>query len=145
MNSIFIDSDILIDLVARRENYMEAAALLKLIADKKVNAYTTPIVLANVDYIITKYSNKVQSKKTIKSLRKNISVLLINERIVDLALESEFTDFEDSIQYYSAEEFGIDFIVTRNKKDYKRGSMKIVTAGEYLDIHEANKTITDKQ
>lgn len=139
MNSLFIDSDIIIDLLARRKNYIEAAALMTIIAEKKVNAFTTPIVLANVDYIITKYSNKSKSRKAIKSLRKNLSILPMDEEIVDTALESEFSDFEDAMQHYAAKKYGIDFIVTRNKKDYAKGCIKVVTAKEYIDMHEVNE------
>jgi predicted nucleic acid-binding protein len=139
MNKLFIDSDVIIDLLAQRENYMPAVALMTIIAEKKVRGFTTPIVLANVDYIITKYSNKTKSKKAIKSLRRKLSILLIDEKIVDSALESEFSDFEDAMQYYAAERCGIDFIVTRNKKDYAKGSLKIVTAKEFIDMHEADE------
>ena len=138
MNSLFIDSDIIIDLLARRERYLEAAALLTIIAEKKVTAFTTPIVLANVDYIITKYSNKAKSRKAIKFLRKKLSILPMDAKIVDAALDSEFSDFEDAMQYYSAEKSGIDFIITRNKKDYSKGNLGVFTAQEYMDMHEAN-------
>ncbi|OHD65514.1 MAG: hypothetical protein A2176_14085 [Spirochaetes bacterium RBG_13_51_14] len=139
MNSIFIDSDVIIDLLTQRENYAEAAALMTLIAEKKVAAFTTPIVLANVDYIITKYSSKAKSKRAVKSLRKRLSILPMNEKIVDAALESDFSDFEDAMQYYAVEKQGIDFIVTRNKKDYAKGSIRVITAQEYMDMHEADQ------
>ena len=94
MISIFLDSDVIIDVLARREKYVEAAALMAIIAEKRVSAYTTPIVLANVDYIITKFSGKAKSKKAIKSLRKQLAILPVDESVVDAALESEFRDFE---------------------------------------------------
>lgn len=139
MNSLFIDSDVLIDLLARRDNYTEAAALMTIIIEKKVAGFTTPIVLANVDYIITKYSNKAKSRRAIKSLRKKLSILPIDEKIVDTALESEFSDFEDAMQYYAAEKHGIDFIITRNKKDYAKGSLKAITPQEYMEMHEMSE------
>jgi predicted nucleic acid-binding protein len=144
MNSLFIDSDVIIDLLARRENYIAAAALMTVIAEKKVAAFTTPIVLANVDYIITKYSSKAKSRRAIKSLRKRLSILPIDEKILDAALESEFSDFEDAMQYYAAEKQGIDFIVTRNKKDYAKARLRVVTAQEYMDMHEANERTREK-
>lgn len=137
MNKLFIDSDILIDLLAQRENYIEAAALMTIIGEKKAAAFTTPIVLANVDYIITKYSNKAKSRKAIRALRKWLSILPMDEKTVDTALESEFSDFEDALQYYAAEKYGIDFIITRNKKDYTKGRIKAIAAQEYLDMVEA--------
>lgn len=139
MNNLFLDSDILIDLLAKRSNYEEALSLLSLIAENKAQAYTTPLVLANVDYIITKFGNRQKSRRAIKTLRKNISVLTMNEKIFDEALESSFPDFEDALQYFSALNQGIDFIITRNKKDYSQGILKVITAGEYLDIYQASR------
>ncbi|MBI5140930.1 MAG: PIN domain-containing protein [Nitrospirae bacterium] len=137
MNGIFIDSDIFIDLLAKRQHHIEAGELLMMIQEQKVKAYTTPIVLANVDYIITKFANKAVSRRAIKSLRKYVSVLTMDQTIVDSALESEFIDFEDAMQYYSAEKQQMDFIVTRNKKDYRKGDLKVVTAREFVDMYSA--------
>ncbi len=139
MNNLFIDSDILIDFLARRNNYDEAASLLSIIENNKDKAFTTPLVLANVNYIITKFGNKEKSKRAIKIIRKNISILTMDEKIFDSALDSNFPDFEDALQYYSAVNQAIDFIITRNKKDYSKGKIKVVTAQEYLDIHNAEK------
>jgi predicted nucleic acid-binding protein len=137
MNSLFIDSDILIDLLAQREYHVEAAALMTIIGEKKVTAFITPIVLANVDYIITKFSNKAKSRKAIRTLRNKLSILPMDEKVVDAALESEFPDFEDALQYFAAEKRGIDFIITRNKKDYAKGSLRVVTAQEYMNMYES--------
>jgi predicted nucleic acid-binding protein len=122
-------------LLAKRQEYLGAAKLLKLIREKRIRAYTTPVVLANVDYIITKYANKNKSRKALRSLRKRIQILPIDQTIVDSALESAFTDFEDALQYYAAEKQGMDFIVTRNEEDYKKGRIKIVTAQEFVDMN----------
>jgi hypothetical protein len=59
-------------------------------------------------------------------------VLNCGERIIDLALSSDFTDFEDSIQHYTALENKIDILITRNIKDYKTASINIVTPLEYI-------------
>ncbi len=139
MTKVFLDSDVIIDFLAKRAHYPEAFALLAIIEEGKVIAYTSPIVLANVDYITAKYSTKAKSRKAIRILRKKISILPVNGNIVDKALESEFTDFEDAIQYYAAESEEVDFIVTRNKKDYAKGKLKVVTAQEFLELFQASE------
>jgi len=139
MNKLFIDSDILIDLLAKRTYYEEALKLLSIITENKAKAYTTPLVLANVNYIITKFGNKQKSRKALKTLRKNIAILTMDEKVFDKALDSSFPDFEDALQYFSAVNQDIDFIITRNKKDYSKGNLKVVTAGEYLNIHSASQ------
>ncbi len=67
---IFIDSDIIIDLFAKREHYVAASELLSLVERHLVDGYTTPIVLANVEYIIRKHSAKMKAKKALQALIK---------------------------------------------------------------------------
>ena len=61
----------------------------------------------------------------------------MDETIVDKAIDSPLTDFEDALQYFAAETRGVDFIVTRNEKDYRGGNIKVVTAEECVSLHKA--------
>jgi hypothetical protein len=51
---------------------------------------------------------------------------------MDLALNSEFRDFEDAIQYYTAIENDQDLIITRNQQDFKESKIPVMTAGEFI-------------
>ncbi|MBN1578692.1 MAG: hypothetical protein JW913_19165 [Chitinispirillaceae bacterium] len=66
-------------------------------------------------------------------------MVTIDERIIDLALSSGYRDFEDAIQYYSALEAGLQFLLTRNKKDYIESDLIICTAREYLALRAAGR------
>lgn len=138
MTKIFIDLDILIVLLTKREFYQDAAILLTLVERNKIQAYTTPIVMANVNYIMTKYTSKTKAREALKLLCQKVGILPMSQAIVDQALESDFPDFEDALQYYAAEQQDLDFIVTRNKKDYRKGRIKAVTAGELIRICAAD-------
>ena len=134
---VFIDSDIIIDLLAKRDHYPAAADLLSLIDRRRIDGYTTPVVLANVEYIIGKYSSKTKAKKALQTLIRTINVLPMDRRTVEAAVESAFPDFEDALQYYAAENGKVDFIITRNKKDYSKGTITAMTAEEFIDLHGA--------
>jgi cell fate (sporulation/competence/biofilm development) regulator YmcA (YheA/YmcA/DUF963 family) len=62
-----------------------------------------------------------------------VEVSALNDKIVELALVSDFKDFEDAIKYHTALENGVDIIITRNKKDFKNSKLPIMTAREYLN------------
>ena len=110
---VFIDSDIILDLLAERELFYDnAAKIFTLAYEKKIKLYTTAIVLANVFYILKKIKGNEETKRQLKYLRLLIDVLPTNERIVDMALNSKFNDFEDGLQYFSAKENGILIIIT---------------------------------
>lgn len=136
MHKIFIDSDIILDVLAKRNPfYLHAAGLFTLIEQNKISAYTSPLVFSNIHYILRKLTSKEYAIQHLRKIRLIIDLLVIDEKIIDLALYSDFTDFEDAIQYYAAKNNEINFIITRNKKDYEKESIiAICTAEEYLNI-----------
>ena len=87
---------------------------------------------------MTKYGGKEKSILNLRILRKFLSILTLDEEILDEALYAEAPDFEDSIQYIASEKNEIDFIITRNKKDYKRSKIPALTATEFLEINLKN-------
>ena len=133
MIKLFIDSDIILDLLAQREPHFEyAAKLFTLIDQQKVEAYTAPLIFANLHYILRKLTSSASALKSLRKLKTLINVLAIDDRIIGQALNSEFNDFEDAIQYFTAVNNGIGILLTRNKADYKKSKITVSTAEEFL-------------
>ena len=140
--NVFIDSDIILDLLAKREPfYIFAAELFTLIDQKKIKAFTSPLIFANLHYILKRHKSNNFALQSLRKLKTMINVLAINSRVVEQALNSGFKDFEDAIQYFTAVNNGIKIILTRNKTDYNKSSITISTAEEFIKIWqaEANK------
>lgn len=134
MVKVFIDSDVILDLLIKRNEFENSAKLFTRIINKEIKGFTTPIVFANIHYINSKYEGKKKSIKTLRKLRQILSMLTIDEDIIDQALLLDAVDFEDSIQYIAAEKNKLDFIITRNKNDYKESSLPVLTASEFLAL-----------
>ena len=130
---LFIDSDIILDVLAERDEFYEPAAeIFDSGYEKKLDLYTTAVVLANVFYILRKKHGTEKSREQLIKLRLIMKVLPVNEKIVDATLTSKIKDFEDGLQYFSAKENGIPIIITRNVRDYKEKDVAIQTAEEYI-------------
>jgi predicted nucleic acid-binding protein len=133
MTRVFLDTNVILDLLAQRNPFYESIAKLTTLADqKKIVLVTTPLSFTTVEYILKKTDN---SEIVINKLRKFkiiCEVCAINEKIVEKGLNSNFKDFENSIQYYSAVEAKCSIFITRNGKDFKYSSLSILTAEEYL-------------
>lgn len=143
MKKIFIDSDIILDLFGKRMPfYKDAAELFLLIEKGNIEAFISPIIITNLHYILRKLKNKEQAIKNLQKLKLLVKILPVDERIVELALASEFKDFEDAIQYYVDKENGINCLLTRNKKDYKKGDITIMTAEEYLKLFKSRDNLS---
>lgn len=139
MKKVFVDSDIILDLLARREPYyIFAAKLFSLIDQQKIMGFTSPIVFANLHYLLKKNTSNLSALKSLRKLKTLINVLPVDERVIEQSLNSEFTDFEDAIQYFTAVNNGISLLLTRNKIDFKKSKIPIATAEEFLKSWETN-------
>jgi len=138
MDTIFIDSDIILDLIQERKCYFEALQLFTLLEENKVKGYVSPLIFANLFYILRKQESSKFALQVLARLKALLHILTINEKIVELALSSGFKDFEDAIQYYSALEENLEYLITRNKEDYKESGIIICNAKEYLAIRSSN-------
>lgn len=135
MNKIFVDSDVILDLLCKREPYYQDAAAVFTLCDKKqLNLYTTSLVFANVYYILRKIVGIENAKKLVKKIRLLVHVISVEEKEVDLALNSQFSDFEDALQYFTAAEHKIKIILTRNIKDYKGTAVSIQTPEQFIKM-----------
>lgn len=133
MTKLFVDSDIILDLLAKREpHYSHAAELFTLIDRKAITVYTSLLIFANLHYLLKKLTSNTFAMKSLRKLKTLINILPIDDKIIDQSLNSEFNDFEDAIQYFTAVNNGITLILTRNKIDYKKSKITILTAEEFL-------------
>ncbi|NIS07432.1 MAG: PIN domain-containing protein [Candidatus Dadabacteria bacterium] len=132
---VYIDTDVILDLLLKRQTFhKDAEQLFDNIAKKRLTAYTTPVSIANVYYIINSINKVKYPRNIIKKLRLLLKIIPMDEFCIDNALSSEIKDFEDSLQYYTCVKNGIDHIVTRNKKDYKRAKVPVSTHKEINQI-----------
>ncbi len=130
---VFIDADVILDLLCRREPfYPYAAAVFSLGDEGKIDLATTSLVFANVFYILRKILGIEKAKELLRKLRLMVGVVPVGEKAVDLALNSRFADFEDGLQYFTARENGIAILLTRNTKDYRERDLVVQTPEEYL-------------
>ena len=134
MTKLLVDTNIVIDLLTKRAEFYEEAAVLFSSADKKeVRLAISSLTFANTNYILSKFTTPKQSREILRKFKVLVEILNLDDKIIELALsDDDFPDFEDGLQYYSAIENQIDVIITRNKKDFKNSQISVLTAKEYL-------------
>ncbi len=133
MEKVFVDSDIVLDLLsARQPHYPHAAELFTLADEDTIKIYVSSLTFANVHYVLSKQLSAGQARKMLLKFKTLIHVLSVNDKIIELALASDFKDFEDAIQYNTAIENDISTLLTRNLKDFKKANITILTAQQYL-------------
>jgi len=135
IDKILVDTNIVLDLLAKREQYLsEAQELFTLSDQKKVKLYVSSLTIANVYYLLSQSLKIENARKILRTFKVLVEVLPMDNKIIDLSLESDFKDFEDAIQYHTAIENNIDLIITRNLKDFKLAKIPVLTAKNYLEL-----------
>lgn len=133
MRKLFIDTNIVLDLLAKRPDYASAAKLFTLADQGKLELSVSSLTFANTHYILVKHEGKEKTLKILRDLELIVTIIDLSGKIVRLALnDKDFTDFEDGLQYYSALENGMEVIITRNQKDFKHSKIPVMNADQFL-------------
>lgn len=134
MEKVFVDTNIVIDLLAKREPYYKEAQDLFTLSDKKeIELQISSLTFANAYYSIVKHYKAIDAKKYLLKFKVLVTILPLEDKAIELALASDFADFEDGLQYFIAMDNESDILITRNKKDFKTSKIPVMTAGEYLN------------
>ena len=129
-----IDTNIIIDALQHREGFTDDAELLILQA-YEYDGYITATSVTDIYYIQRKYYH--DREKAIENLKKVFrlySIIDVTETDCRNALRNGMSDYEDAIIAESARRNSIDYIVTRNTKDYKNSGITVYTPAELLRL-----------
>jgi predicted nucleic acid-binding protein len=133
MERVFLDTDVCLDLLTERATFYRAAAQLFSIADRKeLSIGVSSLSFSNIHYILRQEYSATESRRILSRFKSLVEVLSVDEKIVELALQSTFKDFEDALQYYTAIGNSMPLIVTRNLRDYKQSAIPVLTPESYL-------------
>ncbi len=134
MDNVLIDTDVLLDFFFDRAPFSKfATEILNHCEEKKINGFATPVIICNVYYLLRKAAKHQLIIEKIKQLLNLIEIIEMDKETVLEALNSEFKDFEDALQNFSAIQNGkINIILTRNIKDYRKSNLAVLTPETYL-------------
>jgi len=138
MKNLLIDTNIVIDLLAKRiPHYKDSALLFSLADKKKLKLCVSSLTFANTNYILLKGKSPSEVKSVLRKLKLIVEVLPLDDKIVGLALNDvDYDDFEDGLQYFTAIENNLDMIITRNLKDFKKSKIPVMNPEQYIKTVE---------
>ena len=134
MRKLFLDTNIILDLLAKREpNYQPAAIIFSMADRNELQLYASSLTFATTHYILEKITGSLPARMHLKKLRSILNLLNVDEKVVDLALSDiDFKDLEDAIQYYTAIEGKQDIIITRDGIGFRESSIPVMTCKEFI-------------
>jgi predicted nucleic acid-binding protein len=133
---LFLDTNILIDFLSDRGSFTKYATILfQRASQEKLDLYTSTHAIATTYYILKKYTDEKLLRRKLLDLMEFLEVLDVTNSQLKKALISEIADFEDAIQLFNAASIsGINYIVTRNLKDFKGSSIPAVAPEEIISM-----------
>ena len=134
--NVLIDTDVLLDVFLEREpHYTNSKNVLYQLGDGSFHGFITATIVVNVFYHMEKYKNLEMAFECVEDLLTNrdIVILGVNKSILMKALYSGMTDFEDAVQAMAANVAGLDYIVTRNQRDFRNSPITAVSPEELLE------------
>lgn len=132
---IFVDADIVLDFLLRREPFFRPAAMLFVAMQNGwVRGCVSPLIHSNLFYMLRKSSSGQGAIRALQQLTLLTRTLSVDQKTLEMAFASSFSDFEDALHYYSASNNDVDAIVTRNIRDYQRAKLPVLTAEECVQM-----------
>lgn len=139
MKRVFVDTDVIIDFLTRRQPFtVDAMKIIEYGHRKKLEINISSLCLNNVHYLISRVENKSKALEKVKGIMKLTEVLSVHKSTTEKAAYSKFKDYEDAVQNFCAVENGIPIIITRNVKDYTASELSVQTPQEFITSFEKN-------
>ncbi len=131
---LFWDTNVMLDFLGERKPFYISAAKIATLADKReIKVVASALSYATISYFLTKFEGIEKTKDKLRKFKVISKICELDELIIEKGLNSDFSDYEDSLQYFSALRTECDIIITRNGKDYKKSQIPIMTPDEFLN------------
>ncbi len=135
MKRVLIDLNIIIDMLNKRMDHQAALMIYDLCSRKIIKGYIAAHEITTLSYFLDKDKATINKRnKIINNLLDNLSVLSPNESTLRRALDSDIKDYEDAVIDELSKREELDWIITRNFKDFSKSQTQIYTAREAIEI-----------
>lgn len=134
MIKVFFDTNIMIDVIGRREQFCQPSLQIMSLADRGlIRVHVSALSYATASFILGRDNKELDIFREFSKFMKITTTTLVDYLTIEHSVESKFKDFDDAMQYFSAKHEGIDYIITRNKKDFIAADIPVFEPQEFID------------
>ena len=131
---VLIDTNVVIDNLARRDEFGESLKIFRLCESGAINGIVTTATVMDVIYILRKHLPLADMRKAVQILIQVVDVVPVQKSDIRAALSSAFSDLEDAVQAFCATRSKADYIVTRNLDDFKNSTVPVISPIDFLGL-----------
>lgn len=133
MRRILFDSDVLLDVLARRQPFIIASAqALNTVTQLQAQGYVAGHAMTNIFYILRRQVGSEIARDLLSRLLQHLQIASVTDDVIRAALQSSITDFEDAVTSEAANAAGVEVIVTRNRPDFVASVVPAILPEEFL-------------
>lgn len=133
---IFVDTNVMLDLLAKRTPFREAAERIFSLYDSDVCVLVVAsLSFSNAAYVLRHKLSFEETKESLRRFSSVVEITSVDEAVVRRSIDAEclFTDIEDAMQHYAAVTSNCDLIITRNVKDFKHSVLPVCTPDQFIE------------
>ena len=134
MKKILIDTNVTLDILLRRQGYINANIIFSLAEHNKIVCYLSATTITDIFFLSKNDLGKQSAKEALKDLLQVFKPATVTDCHIYQALDLNWNDFEDSVQFAVGESLTVDYIVTRNTKDFSSSNIPVITPEQFIDI-----------
>ena len=133
MKRVLFDTNVILDLILNRPDFVEfAKRLFVAIDEKRLIGFMSATTVTDIYYIVARERGRVFAALALRRLVRVLEIVAVDKNVILPALDSPVKDFEDAVQSEAAQSMGLNFIVTRNKRDFPHSPVPAVSPEELL-------------
>jgi len=132
MKKVLIDTNVALDILLHRQDYPNAKVVYLLAETNQIDSYISASAITDIFFLSKNDLGKKNTKEALKTLLSVFKPATVTDNHIHQALDLDWNDFEDSVQYVVGENLSVDYIVTRNIQDYSSGSIPAVTPAMFI-------------
>jgi len=132
---VLLDFNVVLDVLAGREPFAEdSAAVLGEIEAGNLEGYLAAHTVTTLHFLLVRHLGRARTRRVLSDVLSLVQLVPVDEDRIHHALAADWADFEDAVQAACAEKEGVDYLVTRNKRDFRKAAVKPVTPAELLAL-----------
>jgi len=133
ITKLFVDTNIMMDLLGERVPHYDSIAKIATLADKgQVKMVVSSFSYPTVYFLLSKFESSEKVKEKLRKFKIISEISDLDEKVIEKGLASDFVDFEDALQYFCALKADCNILITRNAKDFKESEIPVMTGEEFL-------------
>ena len=132
---ILVDANVALDVILNRQPFYQSSADVLALSQGGIDVFISASTITDLFYIISKTLKDKQSALTlIKNLLNSVVAASVTDNEIRSALNLNWNDFEDAVQYSAGEAISVDYLVSRNVSDFSAAAYPVVTPNDLLNI-----------